>query len=125
MWTGTDEYLDRMYQRYLKVKEIIKEKKESPDDDIKLLAEYTEDLMLERDDLDKENHKYFDAVWIVKCERDDYIKYSSWLEDTLKAKLKNDETWLKIIENKKEKIINYDYDKRYKEIDLWIDLTRR
>lgn len=128
MWTGTDEYLDGVWQRYQRALKLIEEYKDSPVEDIRFIAEYLDELIKDNFREQEENTKRFKVINLLHAERNDYIQYSKWLEERVLrlAEMSKHDLYPQMVEGKKAKIFNYDYDKKYNENKLsWTDLTRR
>lgn len=80
MWCSDDEYCDRIYQRWQKVKEIISKYEDTPVDELKFMVDYLKDEMEENSNLQSENDKLKKILWRVQCERWSLKIYAKELE---------------------------------------------
>ena len=125
MWTGTDEYLDGIWQRYQRALKLIEQFKESPVEDIRFIAEYLEELIKDNGREQDENTKRFKVINLLSSQRDKYIRYADYLEHRIRVLTPNDrlEMTNNILERKRKDLEEDYYNKRYHEKELELSWT--
>lgn len=84
MWTETDTYLENEYNKSKKAKELLEKYKDTDNEEIKFLVEYTEELIKENKWLDEGRNKYYQDMYRYKNLARDFSNYADKLERKLK-----------------------------------------
>lgn len=84
MWTETDTYLENEYNKSKKAKELLEKYKDTDNEEIKFLVEYTKDLITENEWLDRERNEYYQKMYKYRYIARDFISYANMLEKELK-----------------------------------------
>lgn len=85
MWTETDTYLENEYNKFKKAKELLEKYKDTDNEEIKFLVEYTKELIKENEFLDKGRNEYYQKMYKYKYLARDYSNYADKLERKLKT----------------------------------------
>ena len=84
MWTETDTYLENEYNKFKKAEELLEKYKDTDNEEIKFLVEYTKELIKQNKWLDKERDEYFQRMYKYRYIARDFISYANMLEKDLK-----------------------------------------